>query len=281
MATAPSPNTSTTVIRTAAKAKRNRSRRPLLLTLEIGVPILLLLAWWFGSLNSTNPFFPPLRDILVEFQRLWLFDKFASDVLPSVGNFVLAYLIACAVGISLGILLGLIRPLFWILDPIVQFVRSIPAVALLPIFIATMGFGNEVRVFAIALASLFPVLISTIDGVRATEPLLLETAQVYRLTRWEQLRGIYIPAASPQIFAGALVSLQVAFIVMITSEMMGSARGIGALTLLAQGSFDVKGMWAGIVLLGVLGYLANLLFTVTRRRALAWYLGAQKAASAD
>ncbi|WP_083451757.1 ABC transporter permease [Leucobacter celer] len=281
MTIAPSPNTSTTVIRTAAKTKRARSRRPLLLTLEIGVPILLLLAWWFGSLNSTNPFFPPLRDILIEFQRLWLFDKFASDVLPSIGNFVLAYLIACAAGIALGILLGLVKPLFWILDPIVQFVRSIPAVALLPIFIATMGFGNEVRVFAIALASLFPVLISTIDGVRSTEPLLLETAQVYRLTRWEQLRSIYVPAASPQIFSGALVSLQVAFIVMITSEMMGAARGIGALTLLAQGSFDVKGMWAGIVLLGVLGFLANLVFTVVRRRALAWYLGAQKAASAD
>ena len=278
--TAPNP-TSTTVIRTAARARRARSRRPLLLALEIGVPILLLAAWWFGSLNSTDPFFPPLRDIMIEFQRLWLFDKFASDVLPSVGNFLLAYLIACAAGIVLGILLGLVKPLFWILDPIVQFVRSIPAVALLPIFIATMGFGNEVRVFAIALASLFPVLISTIDGVRAAEPLLLETARVYRLTRWEQLVRIYIPSASPQIFAGALVSLQVAFIVMITSEMMGAARGIGALTLLAQGSFDVKGMWAGIVLLGVLGYLANLLFTVTRRRALAWYLGAQKAASAD
>jgi len=275
------PVTSTTVIRTAAKAKRARSRRPMLLALEIGVPVLLLLAWWFGSLNSTDPFFPPLRDIVAEFQRLWLFDKFASDVLPSIGNFVLAYLIACAIGISLGILLGLSKPLFWILDPIVQFVRSIPAVALLPIFIATMGFGNEVRVFAIALASIFPVLISTIDGVRAAEPLLLETARVYRLTRWERLRDIYIPAASPQIFAGALVSLQVAFIVMITSEMMGAARGIGALTLLAQGSFDVKGMWAGIVLLGILGYLANLVFTLVRRRALAWYLGAQKAASAD
>ncbi|QBE49301.1 ABC transporter permease [Leucobacter triazinivorans] len=281
MAIAPSPTTRTTVIRAAAKAKRVRSRRPFLLGLEIGVPVLLILAWWFGSLNSANPFFPPLRDILLEFQNLWLFDKFASDVLPSVGNFILAYVIACAVGIAFGILLGLVKPLFWILDPIVQLVRSIPAVALLPIILATMGFGNEARIFAIVLAALFPVLISTIDGVRSTEPLLLETAQVYRLTRWEQLRSIYIPAASPQIFAGALVSLQVAFIVMITSEMMGAARGIGALTLLAQKSFDVKGMWAGIVLLGILGYLANLVFTMVRRRALAWYLGAQKAASAD
>lgn len=281
MTIASGPTTNTTAIRAADRAKRARSRRPLLLALEIGVPLLLLAAWWFGSLDSTNPFFPPLRDILIEFQRLWLFDKFASDVLPSVGNFVAAYLIACVVGVTLGVLLGLAKPLFWILDPIVQFVRSIPAVALLPIFVATMGFGNEVRVFAIALAALFPVLISTIDGVRSTEPLLLETARVYRLSRWERLRAVLLPAASPQIFAGALVSLQVAFIVMITSEMMGAARGIGALTLLAQKTFDVRGMWAGILLLGILGYLANLLFTLVRRRVLAWYLGAQRAAAAD
>jgi len=282
MSTAPAPNApSTTVIRTQARARRARSRRPMLLAIQIAVPVLLLAAWWFGSANSSDPFFPPLADIVAEFQRLWIFDHFLSDIVPSVGNFLLGYIIACVVGILLGLLLGLVKPLFWILDPIVQFVRSIPAVALLPIFVATMGFGNEVRIFAIALASLFPVLISTIDGVRATEPLLLETSRVYRLTRWEQLRRIYIPAASPQIFAGALVSLQVAFIVMITSEMMGAGRGIGAMTLLAQGSFDVKGMWAGIVLLGLLGFLANLLFVTVRRRALAWYLGAQKAASAD
>ncbi|MFD6052963.1 ABC transporter permease [Agromyces sp. NPDC060279] len=281
MTIASGPTTNTTAIRAADRAKQARTRRPFLLALEIGVPLLLLATWWFGSLDSTNPFFPPLRDILLEFQRLWVFDKFASDVLPSVGNFVAAYLIACAVGVTLGVLLGLVRPLFWILDPIVQFVRSIPAVALLPIFVATMGFGNEVRVFAIALAALFPVLISTIDGVRSTEPLLLETARVYRLSRWERLSAVLLPAASPQIFAGALVSLQVAFIVMITSEMMGAARGIGALTLLAQKTFDVRGMWAGILLLGILGYLANLLFTLVRRRVLAWYLGAQRAASAD
>lgn len=273
--------TDTRVIRTAARAKRARSDRPVLMTLQIGVPILLLAAWWFASANSTNPYFPPLSEILVQFQKLWLFDKFMSDIVPSMGNFLVGYLIAVVVGVLLGILLGLTKPLFWILDPVVQLVRSIPAVALLPIFIGLMGFGNEVRIFAIALASLFPVLISTIDGVRATEPLLLETSRVYRLTRWERLRDVYIPAGAPQMFSGALVSLQVAFIVMITSEMMGAARGIGALTLLAQKSFEVKSMWAGIILLGILGFLVNLVFNLVRRRALAWFIGAQKAAAAD
>ncbi len=271
----------TTVIRAQDRQSRARRGRPLRWTLLIGVPVALVLLWWFASADSTNRYFPPLGDILHRFQKLWLFDRFASDVLPSVGNFALGYVIACIAGIVLGILLGLCKPLFWLMDPIVQLVRSIPAVALLPIFIATLGYGNEVRIFAIALASLFPVLISTIDGIRATDPLLIETSRVFRLGRAERLRRIYLPAASPQIFAGAVVSLQVAFIVMITSEMLGAGRGIGSLTMIAQQTGDTKGMWAGILLLGILGFLANLVFVAVRARALSWYLGARKAAASD
>jgi ABC-type nitrate/sulfonate/bicarbonate transport system permease component len=264
-----------------SRKRRVRARRIALRVLEIGTPIAALAAWWFGSQNSQNPFFPSLREILIEFRKLWLFDKFGSDVIPSIVNFSIAYIIACVVGIALGILLALVWPLHAMLDPVLQFIRSIPAVALLPIFVALFGFGNGVRVFAIALSALFPVLISTVDGARGTEPLLLETVRVYRLTPWERLRWVYLPAASPQIFSGAVVSLQVAFIVMITSEMLGSAHGIGALTMLAQKSFDAKGMWAGILLLGILGYLVNLLFTLVQNRVLSWYRGAQQSESAE
>src|SRR5690606_13330058 len=102
----------TRVIRTAARSKRASNRRALLLGLQIGVPVLLLAAWWFGSLNSTNPYFPPLRDILAQFQNLWLFDKFLSDIVPSIGNFTIGYLIAVVAGVLVGILLGLVKQLF-------------------------------------------------------------------------------------------------------------------------------------------------------------------------
>lgn len=262
-------------------ARPARRQARWLTVVEIASPVLLLVAWWFGSAGSQDPFFPPLQAILAEFQRLWLFDHFASDVLPSVGNLLLAYLISCVLGIGLGTALGLFRGLSLALDPVIQFLRSIPAVALLPILVALAGFGNEVRILSIVLAATFPVLIATVDGVRSTDTLLLEGARVYRLSRWERVSRIYLPSAGPQIFSGAQVSLQVAFIVMITSEMLGAAQGIGALTLLAQKSFDVKGMWAGILLLGVLGYLVNLLFTLVRRRVLSWHYGAQGTASLD
>jgi ABC-type nitrate/sulfonate/bicarbonate transport system permease component len=259
----------------AASGARSR-----LLALEIAVPILAVLVWWFASTGSTNPYFPPLSAILERFRELWLFDHLGTDVWPSVANLLVSFFVGSAAGIALGVLLGLVPPLNWLLNPAIQFVRAVPAVALLPIFIAIFGFGNEVRVFMIAVAAFFPVLISTVDGIRAVDDLSIDVARVYRLPWFERLRSVYLPATSPQIFAGMQVGLQVAFIVMITSEMLGAVRGIGAMTIMAQRSFDSLGVWAGIVLLGVLGYLLNLIFALVRRRALAWHFGAQRALDA-
>ncbi|GAB3264283.1 ABC transporter permease [Arthrobacter pigmenti] len=253
-------------------------RKTLYVALGVGTPILLLGLWWVVSAGSTNTFFPPLSDILVRFQQLWLFEHFASDVLPSLRNLLIGYALATVVGIGLGFVLALIRPAQWILDPVIHFFRSIPPVALIPIFITLIGFGVEMRLTTIALAAVFPTLIATVDGLRSVDPALKDVSAVYRLSRFERVVRVYLPAAGPQIAAGMQVSLQVAFVVMIASEMLGSSQGIGAMTLIAQQSFMIANMWAGILLLGVIGFAANLLFDAVRNRVLAWYIGARKQA---
>lgn len=256
--------------------KRVRMGKRGLLILELVTPLLLIALWWSVSASSTEVFFPPLQAIVVEFADLWLFEHFVSDVIPSMINLVTGFLLASVIGIALGAALGLIRPMRWLLEPVIQFWRAIPAVALLPLFIALLGFGNEVRLFVITLAALFPVLISTIDGIRSVEPQLLDVSRVFHLTKTQRLLQVYLPAAGPQIASGMQVSLQVAFIVMISSEMMGSTHGIGAMTMTAQKSFDILGMWAGILLLGIIGYIVNFLFARVRNWALAWFIGAQR-----
>jgi sulfonate transport system permease protein len=132
------------------------------------------------------------------------------------------------------------------------------------------------RLVSITLAALFPTLIATVDGIRSVDPSLKDVSAVYRLTRSEKLAQVYLPAAGPQIAAGMQVSLQVAFIVMIASEMLGSSQGIGAMTLLAQQSFMTSDMWAGILLLGVIGFGANMFFEVAKNKVLAWYVGSRR-----
>lgn len=247
----------------------------LLWVVTIGVPILLLIIWFVGSAGSKNTFFPPLATILQRFQELWLFKNFMSDIVPSLGNLVISYALAVIIAVLLGTLLGLNRYAAALLDPVIHFWRAIPPVALVPIIVALLGFGNETRILSITIAALFPTLIATIDGLRSVEPLVKDMARVYQLTPMERVFQVYLPAASPRIASGMQVSLQSAFVVMIASEMLGSATGIGAKTLLAQQSFAIADMWAGILLLGVIGFAANALFEFIERRALAWYLGAQ------
>lgn len=245
--------------------------------LAVGTPTLLLAAWWTVSADSSSTFFPPLEQILTRFQQLWLFDHFLTDVVPSLANLAGGLALASIVGVGLGFILALIRPVRWLLEPIIHFVRSIPPVALVPIFITMIGFGNDMRITSIALAATFPTLIATMDGIRSVDGTLKDVSVVYRLTRTEKFTQVYLPAAAPQIFSGLQVSLQVAFIVMIASEMLGAATGIGALTLTAQQSFMIADMWAGVLLLGVLGFVINKIFDLVKARILAWYFGAKEA----
>lgn len=254
------------------------TRRLWLVALELWLPVVVLLGWWVWSAGAAEPFFPPLQEILTRFREMWIFDQFVSDVLPSLRNMVVGFAIASVVGIAVGLLLARVRILREALEPLMHFVRATPGVALVPIFILLLGFGPSMKISIIATAAVFPTIIATMDGVRSADPVLLDISRAYQLTRRQRVTQVLLPSAGPQIFAGLQVSLQVAFVVMIASEMLGSSEGIGALTLLAQQSFAVTDMWSGIVLLGLLGYLVNLLFLLARGRVLHWYDGARKAA---
>ncbi|WP_101846969.1 ABC transporter permease [Zhihengliuella sp. ISTPL4] len=270
----------TTSIQTPSRLARRRGQgglpRGVLVAAEIIVPILLLCGWWIASAASTNPFFPPLQVILQRLWRLAQTPTFLLDVASSVGNLVLSFVLASAIGVLLGLLLGLVRPLSWLVEPTVHFFRAIPPVALVPIFVSLIGFGTETRILSITLAAVFPILISTIDGVRAGEPTLDMVSRVYRFSGPERLFSVMLPAASPRILSGMQVSLITAFVVMIASEMLGSSTGLGAATLLAQQSFAIPDMWAGILVLGIIGYAATALFTLFRRRTLRWYIASQQ-----
>lgn len=259
-----------------AALRRFHLGRPWLIAIEIGVPIALIAVWWFASASSTNPFYPPLAVIAKRFQELWLFANVIPDIVPSISNLLAGFVIGSAIGILLGVGLGMVRTLSWIFTPVINFLRAIPPVALVPIFVALMGFGNDVRIFTIAVTCAFPVLISTVDGMRALLPELRDVSSMYRLAWHERLFSVYLPAASPRIASGLQVSLQIAFVVMIASEMLGSSYGIGALTLNAQQTFAIPDMWAGIILLGILGYFLNLLFNIIRDRVLRWYVRSQQ-----
>ncbi|HEX9644168.1 MAG TPA: ABC transporter permease [Acidimicrobiia bacterium] len=249
------------------------SRRAALLAVEILAPVGLLTAWWFLSLDTTSPFFPPLRTMLRTFWETWTWDRIQQDVFPSVVNFSLGYVIAAVVGIAIGVFFGLNRIARRATEPTVDFLRSIPAPAIISVFIIVLGFEDTMKITAIAFASTFPILLNTIDGVRGVDQQQLEMARAYKLRRQDEIFKIILPAASPQIFAGLRISLAVALAVMAFSEMFAGTDGLGFFIIFSQATYRVNEMYAGIFMLGILGYTVNLIFLATERRILRWHRG--------
>jgi len=248
------------------------------IVLEVLVPLALLGLWAVWSAGSETFYYPPLTDILETFGETWLFERVGSDVVPSLLRLGAGYAMAVALALLVGVPLGLSRTARRAASPLVEFLRAIPPPALLPFAIVVLGVGNSGKVFLIAFVCVWPVLLNAIDGVTGIDPTLRETARVYGVGGRERLLRIVLPAASPQIFAGMRTSLSLALILMVISEMVASTNGIGFFVLQSQRSFAIPEMWSGILLLGLLGYVLNLIFVLVERRVLAWHRGARASA---
>jgi ABC-type nitrate/sulfonate/bicarbonate transport system permease component len=246
-------------------------RRLLLILTEIWLPAALVALWYATSAGSTSAYFPPLGTMLASFREDWLFGHVSTDLVPSLMILTTGYATALMVGICLGVALGLLRETERATRPLLEALRAIPGVALLPVFVVALGIGDSMKVTLIAVGAVWPVLLNTIDGVRSIEPLLFDVARTFRLSRTARLRRIVLPGAGPQIFAGARTALAIAVIVMVVSETVGSSGGIGYFLQNAQRNFQIADMWGTIIALGILGYVLNIAFRLVESVVLRWY----------
>jgi ABC-type nitrate/sulfonate/bicarbonate transport system permease component len=256
-----------------------RTYKSLKIAAEIAVPLAILALWQAWSASADNPKFPKLSTILSTFQDMWLFSQFDTHVVPSLVRIALGFGIAAILGIAIGIPLGLSHwGRVWAM-PHIEWWRAMPPPALLPISIILLhSIANRQKVAFIAFFCLFPVLLNTIDGVRAIDPTLVDTARSYGIPRNALIRRIVLPAALPQIFAGLRTSVSLAVIMMVLAEYFSSTNGVGYVLLISKNTFQLTPMWAAIVLIGLIGYLLNLLFLLFERRVLAWHRGWRAAA---
>ena len=253
-------------------------RRVALIAVEVLTPLVVILIVLAVTNAGAGFYLPPLQDVLVAFQKNWLFARIPTDVLPSLVRLLSGYLIACALGVALGILLGRVRWLRRQAMPVVEFLRAIPPPALLPFTLVAIGVDSTAKIALIAFVCVWPVLLNTIDGIGGIDPTLRQTGQVYRIPRLDSLLHVELRAASPQILAGMRTSLPLALILMVISEMVASTDGIGYFIVQSQRVFAIPDMWSGILLLGILGFLLNGAFTLLEDRALAWHRGARAVA---
>jgi len=239
----------------------------------LGLPVVLVAGWWFLSAGSTDFYRPSLERIVIAFGETWFSDRLVADVLPSVARLTVGYLIALVAGIALGMVIGASPWLRALCEPVLEFLRAIPPPVLVPIIMLVAGIGNTTKVIVIVSGCVWPVLLNTVEGVRGVDEVLADTCRSYRITGVNRLRHLVLRAASPQIVTGARQALSVGIILMVISELVAANSGLGFTIMGFQRGFQIPEMWSGVLLLGLIGVLLSLLFTLAERRAMAWYHG--------
>ena len=198
---------------------------------------------------------------------------FGSDVLPSAGRAAAGFFAGSALGVLVGLPLGYFR---WVdpwVRPVLEFLRATPVPAVLPVAVLTFGPNSGTRVGLIALGAFWPVLLNAMDGARAVDRGYVDAARAAHVSRLRVVTRVIWPASLPQVFAGLRIALGISLIMMVISEMVASTGGLGYFVLQAQRTYAMPDMYAGVLVLGVLGGLFTILFTVIEHRVLAWYRG--------
>lgn len=259
------------------------TKRYWLLRLVVLVAAVGIWQLWAGSHHS--PFFPPPSAIVARMYHLWFSGPAAhafltrdatGNVLPSLARILGGLGIAAAIGIPAGIALGRSAALSGFVDPLLQFARTLPPVALVTVFIAIFKLGTEMEIAFIAFGTIWPILLNTIDGARSVDPLQVETARVFALPAGQRLTRLIVPATMPRMFAGLRLSLSLAVLLMVFSELVGSSNGIGYEMNNASSSFDLTALWSGITLVAILGIVLNALLAYLEHRVLRWHRGARR-----
>lgn len=248
--------------------------------LRIGPALGLLAIWQVVTTTGDWDFFPPPSQIVARVYENWfsapwssgfLTPAFWADVVPSVGRALAGLAIAIVVGVVLGVIAGQWSSAAAYIDPPVNFMRSLPKPAIVPIFLLVLGATDGMRIGLIAFGCIWPILLNTMQGVRSVDPTYRETATAFHIPTMVVFLRVILPAASPKIAAGIRVSLSLALILMVLSEWMLAVNGLGYFLISAQRKFQVLDLWSSIVLLGLIGYALNVAFLAVERRALGWH----------
>ena len=184
---------------------------------------------------------------------------------------VRGFAIGAVWGMLIGIVMGLSRGTRETVTPSVEFLRSIPATATLPLFIILLGGDDAMRVAFIAYGVSWFVVINTASGVGSIHKTMLDLGRVFRVSPARRLFSIILPAASPKIFAGLRIASTAALLLAIVSEFMLATNGIGFLLVQAQGRFQLLDMWSWMLALAVLGLIINSLLDLVEGRVLSWH----------
>lgn len=235
----------------------------------VGGVLTFLIIWELSSGNGGVLALPPPSQVLSAFvENVELIGLEIGATLRRAGT---SFLLAAMTMVPLGIVCARIRWLGESIEPFIQFVVAIPPPAIIPIVMLFAGIGDEAKIAVIYYAAAPIILISTIEGVKNSPPMLDLVGRSLRLRRVELMRFIDLPAALPAVFTGFRLAVGASLLVSITSEMLLATNGIGTFIQRSQENYNVAAALAGIATISIVGLIINTIVLRFERRYLAWH----------
>jgi ABC-type nitrate/sulfonate/bicarbonate transport system permease component len=189
-------------------------------------------------------------------------DQLTEAITATIASFCYGLVIATLVGGLIGVLMGYSRFLRRALTPLLEFLRSLPPPTIVPIAVLLIGYDESMKLVVIVIAAVWPILLNTASSVEGLNPLLLDVGSTFRLSHSETIRKIIVPSAVPGLLIGVRVAIPLALVITLLVEMLTSIPGLGAMIILAQRNFNAAQVYGLVMLIGVFGFLFNLIFQV-------------------
>jgi ABC-type nitrate/sulfonate/bicarbonate transport system permease component len=235
--------------------------------------VVVLLAWELASqaglLDKAS--FPPPSDVLPELLRQLGSGAFWSAVGDTMTSAAIGLLITVVIGLPLGIAIGLNRSAYLSSRVLVEMLKPIPPVALLPLGLIIYGTTLKMKLLLVVFGTLWPLLIQVVDGVRDVDPVQVDTARSYRFGRRRMVWDVVLPTALPYVATGLRLAAVAAFVLSIVTELVGGAAGLGLSMQYAQNGADYTTLYAFILASGLLGLAINQAFALLERPLLHWH----------
>ena len=260
---------------TSTRARANR-RRVVLAGMRLGIVVVLLVSWQLCvNAKIVDPFFwgEPTgvwADLVDWFTVGTSQGSLADQILVTLEEAVLGFIIGSILGVVCGIALGRVRVLSELFAPFLKAANSIPRIILGSIFTVAFGFGIQSKVILAVVLVFFGVFFNAFQGAREVDRNLIANARLLGASRWQVTRDVVLPSAFTWILASLHISFGLALIGALVGEILGANQGLGLLIRSSQNNFDMNGVLAGMVLVAVIALTAEALITLLERRLLRW-----------
>lgn len=238
----------------------------------------LVLAWHFAIEIFTIPDYllPPPASVFSALYHGLISGELWPHIATTLGETLSGYVIGCGLAVLMGALLAESRTFERFFYPLLIGLQAMPKVALGPIILVWFGFGMASKVVLVALVCFFPLFVNTVNGIKRTDPELLDACRAFSASRLYLLLHVKLPAASGEIFSGLQIGVSLALIGAVVGEFLSAQEGLGYLIASASVSMSLATMFSGVLLLAIIGLTGSLIMRTVHRRVVFWEAGSEK-----